>query len=474
MIELRPYQAEIVAECRGEFRGGRSNVLIKLATGGGKTVLGSFMVKGSEKRGLTCWWLVHRRELLTQASKTFYSMGIEHGFVAGGRSTDLGARVQVGSVQTVARRLDRLPPPDLIVFDEAHHTGAAQWQRIYDAFPDAKKIGLTATPWRLDGIGLGRWFETMIEGPSVADLIEAGSLSNYRLFAPSSVDTSAIATVAGDFQRDQLAAIMDKPTITGDAVQHYLNLARGKRAVAFAVSIEHSRHVAAQFNAAGIRAEHVDGSTPTDERDAAVQRFIRGETLILSNAELFGEGFDVPAIEAVILLRPTKSLGLHLQQVGRALRPCDGKVEAIILDHAGNSLVHGLPDDDREWSLEDRKKRRKGEVSEIPVRQCPKCFRVFRPAPRCPGCGHEVETVGRAVEEVAGTLSEIDLARVRQQQKQEVGRARTRDELTRIAQDRGYKPGWVDYILSARASNAARGPIHRGGTIRDWKGEARA
>jgi DNA repair protein RadD len=450
-MELRPYQTEIVEGCRAAFRAGQSSTLVQLATGGGKTVLGSFMVNGSSKRGLVCWWLVHRRELLSQASRTFHSMGIDHGLIAGGRPTDLTHRVQIGSVQTVARRLDVLPPPDLIVFDEAHHTGAAQWQQIYDHFPNAKKIGLTATPWRLDGVGLGRWFETMIQGPTVADLIAAGSLSQYRLFAPSSVDTSAVGTAMGDFKRDELAAIMDKPTITGDAVQHYLRLARGKRAVAFAVSIEHSRHIAAQFQAAGVAAEHVDGTMDVGARDAAVARFIAGETLILSNAELFGEGFDVPAIEAAILLRPTKSLSLHLQQVGRALRPCDGKAEAIILDHAGNSLTHGLPDDEREWSLEDRpKKRKKSAAPEVPVRQCSKCFRVFSPAPKCPGCGYVVPIAARQVEEVAGTLAEVDLAAVRQQQKREVGRARTQADLERIARERGYKPGWVMAIMRAR------------------------
>lgn len=454
MIELRPYQAEIVESCRAAFRSGLSSAVVQLATGGGKTVLGSFMVHGSAKRGLVCWWLVHRRELLSQASRTFAEMGIEHGFIAGGRSCDPTHRVQVGSVQTIARRLDRLPPPDLIVFDEAHHTGAKQWRTIYERFPSAKKIGLTATPWRLDGVGLGRWFETMIRGPSTSELIEAGSLSPYRLFAPSAVDTSGIATVGGDFKRDDLATLMDKPTITGDAVQHYLALARGKRAVAFAVSIEHSQHVAAQFRAAGVRAEHVDGTTPADERDAAVARFVRGETLVLSNAELFGEGFDVPAIEAAILLRPTKSLSLHLQQVGRALRPCEGKPEAIILDHAGNSLQHGLPDDEREWSLEDREKKRRAKQGEVVVRQCRKCFRVFRPAPKCPGCGWAVPVQSREVEEVEGTLAEVDVSLVRKQQRMEVGRARTREQLERIARERGYKPGWVFAILKARSQGA--------------------
>lgn len=455
-LHLRPYQETIVADCRQAFRNGHSSALVQLATGGGKTVLGSFMVSGSSQRGLVCWWLVHRRELLMQASRTFHAMGIDHGLIAGGRVAEPDHRVQIGSVQTIARRLDQLPPPDLIVFDEAHHTGAAQWQQIYDYFPHARKIGLTATPWRLDGIGLGRWFETMIQGPTVAELIEAGSLSRYRLFAPSKVDTSAVGTAMGDFKRDELADLMDKPSITGSAVDHFLALARGKRAVAFAVSIEHSRHIAAQFQAAGVPAEHVDGTMDTGQRDAAVARFIAGETLILSNAELFGEGFDVPAIEAAILLRPTKSLSLHLQQVGRALRPCEGKAEAIILDHAGNSLIHGLPDDEREWSLDDRQKRKKkGEESSVPVRQCAKCFRVFHPAPKCPGCGYVIPVATRQIEEREGTLAEVDLEAVRRQQRAEIGRARTQADLERIARERGYKPGWVRAIMQARGQQTA-------------------
>src|SRR5690606_7344165 len=143
------------------------------------------------------------------------------------------------------------------------------------------------------------------------------------------------------------------------------------------------------------------------ERDGAVARFRRGETLVLSNADLFGEGFDVPAIEAAILLRPTKSLSLYLQQAGRALRPAEGKAEAIILDHAGNSLTHGLPDDEREWSLADREKRRRAEVIDVPVRQCSECFFVYRPAPVCPSCGHRPPVRAREVEVIDGSLEEV-------------------------------------------------------------------
>lgn len=454
MTVLRPYQIQIVDEARTAFRAGQRTVLIQLATGGGKTVLGSFMVEGSSSRGKVCWWLVHRRELLMQASRTFDGMGIPHGYIAGGRSTDPTMRVQIGSVQTVARRISRLPEPDLIVFDEAHHIGAAQWQLIFDAFPRAKIIGLTATPWRLDGKGLGQWFGTMVQGPTPAELMDSGSLSTYRLFAPSTPDTSSVTTAMGDFKTRDLACIMDKPSITGDAVDHYRQLANGRRAVAFACSIEHSRHVVADFRAAGISAEHVDGQMDHAERAAAIARFTSGQTLILSNADLLGEGFDVPAIEAAILLRPTQSLSLHLQQVGRALRPAPGKPEALILDHAGNSLRHGLPDDDREWTLDDREKRkRKDSENSISVKQCAECFRVYRPAPVCPNCGHESPIASREVETKEGNLAEINPSAIRAARKQEERRASSIDELIAIGRARGYKSpeGWARNYHTARS-----------------------
>lgn len=455
MTTLRPYQEQIVADCRAAFREGERKVVVQLATGGGKTVLGSFMVDGSRNRGLTCWWLVHRRELIRQASATFYDMGIPHGIIAGGHASDPLARVQVASIQTIARRLDHLPPPDMIVFDETHHIGAAQWDTVFQRFPNAYVLGLTATPWRLDGRGLGGWYGRMVSGPAVGELIEAGSLSPYRLFAPSQPDMAGVETAMGDFKQRQLASVMDKPSITGDAVQHYRQLCAGKRAVAFGCSIGHSRNIAASFAAADIPAEHVDGQMEHGLRDAAVARFVTGETLVLCNADLFGEGFDVPAIEAAILLRPTQSLSLYLQQVGRALRPALGKSHAIILDHAGNSLRHGLPDDDREWSLEDRPKKRRAEVSDSPVRQCMECYRVFRPARQCPNCGHAVPVAVREVEERAGELVEIDAVAQKRQRWTEERACVSLDDWQRLAAARGYKPGWAMVRFQQRQRRAA-------------------
>jgi superfamily II DNA or RNA helicase len=445
----------MIDEARAAYAQRHRAVLLCLATGGGKTITASTVVHGAAAKGNVTWWLTHRRELAAQASQTFHALGIPHGTVQAGHVSDPRALVQVASIQTIVRRLDELPAPDLMVFDESHHIGAAQWDTLFHRFPRARVLGLTATPWRLDGQGLGRWFGHMVAGPSAADLIANGSLSPYRLFAPATPDLSGVGTTAGDYQRGALAKAMDKPQIVGDAIGHYTRLCPGKRAVAFAAGIENSQHIAAQFNAAGIPAEHVDGSMDAGMRDAAVDRFRRGETLVLSNADLFGEGFDVPAIEAAILLRPTKSLSLHLQQVGRALRPAPGKSEAIVLDHAGNSLIHGLPDDVREWSLDDREKRKRAVPSEVPIKQCTECYFVYRPAPKCPQCGHVAEVKAREIEVVEGMLQEVQKVAAQRQRKMEERDCRTLDDWQRLARERGYKIGWAMVRWQARQRRAA-------------------
>lgn len=447
---LRPYQQTAIDGTRDAYRARNRAVLLCMPTGSGKTFTASTVVHGAAAKRNTVWWLTHRRELADQASQTFYSIGIPHGLVQAGYVSDPSALVQVASIQTIARRLEQLPPPSLIVFDEAHHIGASSWDGIFHKYPQAKVLGLTATPWRLDGAGLGRWFTEMVEGPTTAELIEVGALSKYRLFAPAMPDLTGVETSAGDYQKSALARAMDKPQIVGDAISHYRQLCPGKRAVAFAAGVENSKHIAAQFREAGIPAEHVDGAMCPEDRAAAVERFKSGQTLVLSNADLFGEGFDVPAIEAAILLRPTKSLSLHLQQVGRALRPCPGKEEAIILDHAGNTLTHGLPDDPREWSLEDREKRKRSAPTEVPVRQCKECFFVYRPAPKCPQCGHCPPVQAREIEQVDGELIEFKRAQEQRQKRVQVGKAQTLDDFLQIARERGYKPGWAHQMMRVR------------------------
>lgn len=432
-------------EARSAYARKLRAVLLCLATGGGKTITASTVVHGAAAKGRIVWWLTHRRELIRQASRTFYSVGIPHGTIMGGHITNKAASVQIASIQTIVGKLDELPEPNLIVFDEAHHLGSASWVGILTRYPRARILGLSATPWRLDGQGLGRFFDHMVLGPTVSDLIADGSLSPYRLFAPSAPDLSGIATAAGDYQKGALAKAMARPQIVGDAIAHYQRLCPGKRAIAFNAGIENSLQLVAQARQSGIAAEHVDGTTPEAEREGAIQRFTRGETLILSNDSLFGEGVDIPAVEAVIDLAPSKSLTKVMQNWGRALRPAVGKTEALLLDHAGNSLNHGLPDDDREWSLEDREKRKRSAPSEVSIKQCGECFFVHRPAPRCPHCGHVHEIKTRAIEVVEGELAEVTRAKedAKRQRWKEERECVTLEDWQALARQRGHKSGWA-------------------------------
>lgn len=458
MIEPRPFQTDIIDRTRAALRKHRS-VLIQSPTGSGKTVLSAVMIGNAARKGVRSFFVCHRQELLEQTSKTFRDVGIPHGFIAAGYPVNPYQDVQICSVGTLSSRLDKIEQPGLVIWDEAHHVAARGWSKIHDRYSSAYHVGLTATPERLDGKGLGAWFEDIIRGPSVAQLIKDGYLSDYKIFAPGKPDLTGVHKRLGDWQVGELATVMDKGTITGDAIGHYLRLARGKRAVAFCVSIEHSLHVAAQFRAAGVRALHIDGKMKRVDRRRAIEMFRSGEIEVMSNVEIVNEGFDLPAMEAAILLRPTQSLALHLQQVGRVLRP--GKDYALILDHAGNTVQHGLPDDEREWTLADRERKKKGANAEpaMSVRECPKCYFVHRPHPTCPNCGHVYKPQGREVEVQEGTLVELDKERMRRNRYKEQSQCTDRESLVELAKRRGYKNpnGWAHYIMAARGNKRRRG-----------------
>ncbi len=418
------------------------------------TVLMAWMARAAAAKGRRTWFLVHRQELIRQASRTFDLMDVDHGLIYRGHTltNDL---VQVASVQTLVRRLSKIRMrPDLVVVDEAHHATAGTWRKILDQYPEAKVVGLTATPSRTDGSGLDDIFGDMIQGPTMSELIGEGYLAPYQLFAPPiGIDTQGIKTQGGDFKKGQLAQAVDKPTITGDAVKHYQKLAPGRRAIAFCASVDHSKHVAASFRNAGIPAAHFDGETDDATRERLTKQFGDGRIKVLCNVDLVGEGLDIPACDAVILLRPTQSLTLYLQQVGRSMRPSPGKDYALILDHAGNALRHGLPDEDREWSLEGRKKG-KGKAQEQgpPVTQCPQCFACHGPAPKCPSCGHVYESQGREIEEQAGELEQVDPQELKRRRKAEQAKAETVEDLTELGRARGYRNPrrWAEHVHAAR------------------------
>lgn len=447
-MRLRGYQQQAIDDLRNAYRAGCRAPLLCLPTGGGKTVIFSAIAQSAVARGREVLILVHRRELLHQASRKLTDIGLDHGLIAAGIAQS-NQPVQVASVQTLVRRLPTMDwQPSLIIIDEAHHASAGSWQRVLDYWPDAFRLGVTATPCRLDGRGLASAFDQLVLGPSVSDLISAGFLSPARIYAPPVVaDLTGLRRRAGDYAADQAATAMDRPTVTGDAIAHYTRLASGQRAIAFCCSIDHACHVAASFNAAGISAATLLGNTP--DRDAVVAAFDAGSVQILVTVDVVSEGFDIPAASCAILLRPTQSLGLYLQQVGRVLRPAPGKSAAIVLDHVGNVHRHGFPDDLREWSLAEGTRRATGTAAPS-VRTCPECFAAFKPAPICPVCGTACASIkSRKIQQLAGELTELRRDAIRSTRREQ-GRARTLPQLLALAKERGYSPGWAYRIYHAR------------------------
>lgn len=457
-IKLRPYQEQLIVDVRQAFRQNKA-VLLVLATGGGKTVTFSEMIRRALGKKNRTWAMCHRQELVNQIGGTLRRFEIPHGYIAAGSHPDPFRDVQVCSIMTLARRYLRLQPPKIVIVDEAHHSASSTWQALIKWVLDngGMVLGVTATPERLDGRGLDNIYTAMVQGPTTGQLIDEGFLCGYKIFAPTSADLSGVRTRAGDYAKDDLVLAMDKPTIFGDIINHYRRLAPGKRAVGFYVSVEVSQRMVDSFNAAGIPSAHIDGETPKEIREELVAKFAAGEILHLGNVDLFGEGFDVPAIEAVIMARPTQSVTLYLQQVGRGLRPvyADGfdletkegrlaaiaasaKPRAIILDHASNALRHGLPDDERAWSLKGRVKKKGNKDNGPPVKQCPTCYAVLpAAAPVCTECGHEFGTGGREVAQVEGELVEFTRERKRVENK-ELSAAKTEGDLIALAIKRGH------------------------------------
>ena len=447
-MQLRPYQQQAIADLRAAFRAGARSPLLVAPTGAGKTVIIAAVLQGIAARGRSAMVLVHRRELIAQTSAKLTLADVPHGIIAAGVS-GANASIQVASVQTLARRLDRIAAqPDFIVIDEAHHATAGTWGKALSHWPQALRLGVTATPVRQDGRGLGVVFDRLVLGPSTAELISGGFLCPARIYAPPPVaDLSGLHRRAGDYAIDEAAERMDRPTVTGDAIAHYQRLAAGQRAIAFCCNVKHAEHVCAAFNHAGVKAATLLGCTDPLRRDATVARFAAGELQVLVTVDVVSEGFDIPAAGCAVLLRPTQSLGLYLQQVGRVLRPAPGKAAAIVLDHVGNVHRHGWPDDHREWSLHDRLKRAGAAGPPAPsVRTCEVCFAAFKPAPVCPCCGTPAKLSAREIQQRDGELQELE----RNQQRRQVGKARSLSELLTVAKQRGYSPGWAYRIHQAR------------------------
>jgi superfamily II DNA or RNA helicase len=455
-LTLRPYQIDALDRLDAAFAIGRRAPLLVLPTGSGKTIVAAELIRRTVAPGGRVLFLAPRRELVGQTSEKLDAVGVEHGVIlAGADERDgLGAAVQVASVDTLVSRMVRrqtltLPDFDLVLIDEAHLSITKIRRELLARWPAARQVGLTATPTRKDGRALGLLYDTIIEPATTAALVAQGYLAKARYFSWPTPNLTEVRTRAGDYNVPDLEFVMNTTPLLADIVATWLQHASERRTIVYAVSIAHAIALAEAFRREGVAAEHVDANTPAPVRAATFARFRAGTTQIMTNCFLAAYGFDLPALSCVVLARPTKSLMLYLQMLGRGLRIAEAKTDCLVLDHSGAVHRHGFATDDRRWTLAGRTALLPSPVRVTPAREpkeCPACHGVWIDGATCPECGYERRPMGRLVETIAGELVELGTGASREVQDQQVFFA----ELRRYAAERGFKPGWAAYKFRER------------------------
>jgi DNA repair protein RadD len=444
MFTLRPYQEQAVSNVIAAIKRGIRRIIIRAGTGAGKTVIASRIIHGSQAKGKRVLFLAHRAELIFQCSQKLHDMDVHHGIIMGQHPQSATAKVHIASVSTLVNR--QYPDPDIIIIDECHHARAGSYEKIIARYPKALLIGLTATPARLDGKGLGTLFDEIVDVSSYTDLIEAGYLVPFRIFEPTQIDFRGVDTCAGDFNKKQAHERLAKSKIYGDAIEQWQKLAKDRSTILFASCVADSKRFVDSFRAIGVVADHVDGTTKPEARKKIFDDFRAGRTQVLCNVGVATEGTDLPIASCISLCNPTKSLVLHHQMVGRGLRINPGKLDCIILDHVGNHGRLGWIDDEILWTLDCQKKAVNKTRSEAtaPIRTCPKCYYCMRGGANvCERCGHEFKVKSRELKKVDAELKEATRS----------GAPKTytthKDELTflaekmLIARRKSYRPGWA-------------------------------
>lgn len=461
---IRPYQQDAVDNVRRSLAAGNRRVLLQLATGAGKTRIASEIIGLASGRGKTSLFLAPRRELIYQAAQSFLRHGIRPGIIMAGE-LPMHADVQVASFDTLHARAVRskriaMPDADLVIVDEAHLSVAESRKEIIARYPEARIIGLTATPARGDGRGLGEIYEDLVLGPSIRELVDQGHLVPLRYFAPTEPDLKALRlNKDGDYIENALAERMDKVNLIGDIVENWMRIARHRQTVVFCVNCAHSRHVRDAFLDAGIAAEHVDGETPTDERAQIFARVRSGATQVLTNVFVASYGLDIPRLDCAVLARPTKNIALYLQTIGRVMRPHDRKVDALVIDHSGAVKENGFADDFIPWSLDgkekvkDRKEKLAKEKKEPKEIECKVCKSVFKGRRDCPNCGAEMVAKNQGI-----PVHEADLQELSRSAKKDNREATWEEKqqfmagLRAYAAEHGYQAGWVAHKYRTKFS----------------------
>lgn len=471
MLEPRPYQIDAIADLRNSVAGGSRSPLLVMPTGSGKTLVAASLIRSAAAKGKTALFLAPRRELVYQTADKLTALGVEHGIIMAGEQPSFMPSVQVACVPTLYRRCFRdgepvqsamfgrgfpLPPADLVIIDEAHANFSAMASRILAAYPRAVKIGMTATPARSDGRGLGELYDRLVLGPSVSELTRLGYLVPARYYGATQADLSAVRMQAGDYHRGDLGEAMNKPKLVGDVVENWLRICPERQTVVFAVNRAHALALHREFERTGIASDYLDGETPNDERKSILQRHANGDIRVLCSVDVLSYGWDQPSAACAIIARPTKSVARYLQVAGRVLRPYPGKDDCVIIDHAGVVADLGFVDDEQPWSLDGKSKiqeRKQSQRKEPNPINCPKCRAVIRPAPSCSSCGGDLSRQhAKAVEAHEAELFEIDrkTKQAKQREWTTEQKARFYGELKFIADERGYQPGWVSRQFKAR------------------------
>lgn len=427
-MQLRPYQQQLIDDIKSSIKRGNRAIVAVLGCGGGKSVIQGTIAANATAKHNRVLFLVHRTELCEQISNTFRMCGVDFNLCT------------VGMVQTISNRLEFTAKPDIIITDECHHSTAKTYTKIYDTFPDALKLGFTATPCRLNQGGLGDVYSDLITSVSTQWLIENNYLSPYKYYSVKLADTSKLHIRAGEYKSDEVNELMQSKEIYGETVKQWERLAKNKKTIIYCASVEASRMTANEFLQAGYSSYSLDGTTPKNERQSVMEQFRNGDIKILCNAELFGEGLDVPDCECVVLLRPTQSLTLYIQQSMRSMRYMPSKT-AIIIDHVGNCYSHGLPDDDRTWTLEPKKKQE----NMVKIRECQNCYAVYPPTKtKCPYCGYEAT---KEVQKKDKKIIDIDLVEVKRQENLKNTRLQDAElhtwaEVVEFQKAKNYKFAW--------------------------------
>ena len=451
-MELFKDQQECVLALQGKYAKGYKAPVLVAPCGFGKTVLFSYIAKKVVEKNNSVIICTHRQELLNQTCNTLDKFNVSHETITSGKS-NVKHSVIVASIPTLVKRLNETEEPTLLIFDECHHILSTTWKKIVSHFGKSKLLGVTATPWRMNGEGLGQIFDCMVLAPTAAELMECGRLAKPVYYAPPQVvEFEDMRIIGGDYSKTEISSVMNKPHVTGDAIMHYKKICPDASAVAFCATVKHAEDVATEFKNAGIAAESIDGLD--NLRASKIKDFAAGKIKVLTSCELISEGFDLPAVSAAIMLRPTASLAVWVQQAGRALRVAPGKDKAIILDHVGNSLRHGFIEHITEWSLEGIKRKQKDKEAMPLCRRCEKCFLVFPVGKRqCPECGGQPVLSRKELKKIQGELQKMEAAQKKLNTANERKQAKTLEELIALGRMRNYKSpyAWAQHILNGRS-----------------------